>query len=71
MKPEHRKNNLSLGIDTEHVLEARLTRLNTWAGDLRTIKLKYAPKLRARGDTHRIAGRMRIVKHSAHILVKT
>ena len=69
IQPEHRKNNRILGIDTEHVLDARLTRLNAWAGDLRPIKLKCAPTLIARGDTHRIADRMRIVKQSDHILV--
>ena len=69
MKREHRKNHLILGIDTEHVLEVRLTILNTWAGELRTIKLKHAQTLIARGDTHRIADRMRIVKQSDHILV--
>ena len=64
MKPEHRKNNLSLGIDTEHVLDARLTRLNTWAGELRTINLiKKTPTLKERGHTHRIADSMHIGKH--------
>ena len=63
------RNRINLSIRTAHEFDARLTRLNAWAGDLKTIKLKCAPTLIARGDTHRIANRMRIVKSSDHTLV--
>ncbi|MFM7986030.1 MAG: hypothetical protein ACKPKO_42625, partial [Candidatus Fonsibacter sp.] len=58
-----------IGIDTEKVLEAGFTGLNTRAGDLLTVKYKYArPRAGGNVDAHRIADLMHIVLHSDHIL---
>ena len=59
-----------LGIDTEKVLEAGFTGLNTRAGDLLTVKFKYAkPAASGAVNTVRIADLMHVVLHSDHIRV--
>lgn len=66
---EYRDNKLILGIDTEKVLEAGFTGLNTRSGDLMTVKLSYADKGSAVGSTYsRLADRMHIVLHSDQIV---
>ena len=60
---EYRNNKLTMGIDTEKVIEAGWTGLNTRAGDLLTVKFKYNSD-----DADRYADRMHIVLHSDQIL---
>ena len=57
-----------LGIDTETVLEAGSTGLNTRSGDLIIIKFKYMPVVIAGGEPTRIADRTHNVLHYANIL---
>jgi len=58
-----------LGIDTEKVLEAGFTGLNTRAGDLLTVKFKYAkPSAGGAVNLVRVADLMHIVFHSDHML---
>ena len=52
-----------IGIDTEKVIEAGWTGINTRAGDLLTVKFKYITD-----DNSRYADRMHIVLHSDQIL---
>ena len=66
---EYRDHKMILGIDTEKVLEAGFTGLNTRSGDLMTVKLSYANKGSAVGSTFsRLADRMHIVLHSDQIV---
>ena len=66
---EYRDHKMILGIDTEKVLEAGFTGLNTRSGDLMTVKLSYANKGSAVGSTYsRLADRMHIVLHSDQIV---
>jgi hypothetical protein len=63
---EYRDNKLILGTDCEKVLDAGFTGLNTRAGDLMSVKLKYNDK---GGTTNtRLADRIHIVLHSDQIL---
>ena len=60
-----------LAIDTEKVLDAGWTGLNTRAGDLMFVKFEYnsARKYQAvAGDVKRLADRMHIVLHSDQIV---
>ena len=62
---EYRDYKFILGTDCEKVLDAGFTGLNTRAGDLMSVKLKYASK----GDNNdRLADRIHIVLHSDQIL---
>ena len=66
---EYKATKFVIGIDTEKVLEAGFTGLNTRAGDLLTVKFKYArPRAGGNVDAHRIANLMHIVLHSDHII---
>ena len=57
------------GIDTETVIEAGFTGLNTLAGDLLTVKFKYnTPAAGGAVAATRIANLMHIVLRSDHIL---
>jgi hypothetical protein len=60
---EYRSTKFILGTDCEKVLDAGFTGLNTRAGDLMSIKLKYADKA-----ANRLADRIHIVLHSDQIL---
>jgi len=60
---QYRDNKFVLGIDTEKVLEAGFTGLNTKAGDLMTVKFKYND-----GAPARLADRMHIVLHADMIV---
>jgi hypothetical protein len=62
---EYRDNKFILGTDCEKVLDAGFTGLNTRAGDLMSVKFKYAA--RGSGDS-RLADRIHIVLHSDQIL---
>ena len=70
MKPyEYKSNKMLIAIDTEKVLEAGFTGLNTRAGDLLTVKFKYnTPAAGGAIAATRIANLMHIVLHSDHIL---
>ena len=58
-----------IAIDTEKVLEASFTRLNTRAGDLLTVRFKYnTPAEGGAIDATRIANLMHIILQSDHIL---
>ena len=61
---EYRDNRLILGIDTEKSLGASLTGLNTRAGDLMTVRMKYSNAL----PNHLYADNMHIVLHTDNIL---
>ncbi len=62
---EYRSTKFVLGTDCEKVLDAGFTGLNTRAGDLMSVKLKYADK----GTSNsRLADRIHIVLHSDQIL---
>jgi hypothetical protein len=66
---EYKPTKFILGIDTEKVLEAGFTGLNTRAGDLLTVKFKYAqPSAGGVVNPVRVADLMHIVLHSDHIL---
>jgi len=60
---QYRNSKLVLGIDTEKVLDAGWTGLNTRAGDLMRIVFEYQ-----KADTKRYADRMHIVLHSDQIV---
>ena len=62
---EYRSTKFVLGTDCEKVLDAGFTGLNTRAGDLMSVKLKYADK--GTGN-NRLADRIHIVLHSDQIL---
>ena len=66
---EYRSHKLILGTDCEKVLDAGYTGLNTRAGDLMTVKLKYNDKgVLSSGSYARLADRIHIVLHSDQIL---
>jgi hypothetical protein len=66
---EYRSHKLILGTDCEKVLDAGYTGLNTRAGDLMTVKLKYNDKGNLENGSYtRLADRMHIVLHSDQIL---
>ncbi len=60
---EYRSTKFVLGTDCEKVLDAGFTGINTSAGDLMSVKLKYADK-----TATRLADRIHIVLHSDQIL---
>jgi hypothetical protein len=60
---EYRDYKMILAIDTEKVLEAGYTGLNTRAGDLLNIDLKYNSS-----DSNRLADRLHVVLHSDQIM---
>ena len=62
---EYRYSKFVLGTDCEKVLDAGFTGLNTRAGDLMSVKFKYASK--GTGDV-RLADRIHIILHSDQIL---
>ena len=65
---EYHEDKLVLGIDTDKLLEAGFTGLNTTAGDLLTVKFKHArPSAGGPTDDDRIGNLMHIVLHSDHI----
>ena len=66
---EYRDNKFILGTDCEKVLDAGFTGLNTRAGDLMSVKLKYNDKGTLAGGIYaRLADRIHIVLHSDQIL---
>ena len=62
---EYRYSKFVLGTDCEKVLDAGFTGLNTRAGDLMSVKFKYASKGTADA---RLADRIHIILHSDQIL---
>ena len=62
---EYRFSKFVLGIDCEKVLDAGFTGINTRAGDLMSIKLKYAS---SGLNSVRLADRLHIILHSDQIL---
>lgn len=62
---EYRDYKFVLGTDCEKVLDAGFTGLNTRAGDLMSVKLKYNSK---GTDNNRLADRIHIILHSDQIL---
>jgi hypothetical protein len=60
---EYRDFKFILGTDCEKVLDAGFTGINTRAGDLMSVSLKYAS-----AETIRLADRIHIVLHSDQIL---
>jgi hypothetical protein len=65
----YRSNKLVIGTDCEKVLDAGFTGINTRAGDLLTVKLKYADKgALANGIYANLADRIHIVLHSDQIM---
>jgi hypothetical protein len=67
---EYRYSKFVLGTDCEKVLDAGFTGLNTRAGDLLTVSLKYNSNTSTTTstDTNRLADRLHIVLHSDQIL---
>ena len=67
---EYRDNKLIIGTDCEKVLDAGFTGINTRAGDLMTVKLKYnsSGTPDANGVYPRLADRLHIVLHSDQIM---
>ena len=66
---EYRDNKFVLGIDCEKVLDAGFTGINTRAGDLMTVSLKYNDMgNQLNGVYDRLADRIHIVLHSDQIL---
>ena len=67
---EFRDNNFILATDTEKVLDAGFTGINTSAGDLMSVSLKFKDKGAAStgGTYSRLADRIHIVLHSDQIL---
>ena len=67
---EFRDNNFILATDTEKVLDAGFTGINTRAGDLMSMNLKFnSPGTLSAGGTYiRLADRIHIVLHSDQIL---
>ena len=61
---DYRSCKFIVGIDTEKILEAGFTGLNTKAGDLMTIKVKHGSAV----DTTRLCTKMYITLHSDQIL---
>ena len=61
---EYRDNKFIVGFDTEKVIEAGWTGMNTRSGDLLTVKMKYDPYC----PTTRQADRIHIILHSDQIL---
>ena len=61
---EYRDNRLILGIDTEKSLGASFTGLNTRAGDLMTVRMKYNNAL----SNKLYADNIHIVLHTDNIL---
>ena len=67
--PQYRDYKFILGTDCEKVLDAGFTGLNTRAGDLLTVSLKYADKGTLEGAIYpNLADRIHIVLHSDQIL---
>ena len=65
----YRSNKFVIGTDCEKVLDAGFTGINTRAGDLLTVKLKYADKGQlAAGVYSHLADRIHIVLHSDQIM---
>ena len=62
---QYRSNRFILGTDCEKVLDAGFTGLNTRAGDLMTVKFKYASK---GTNNANLADRLHIVLHSDQIM---
>ena len=66
---EYRSQKFVLGTDCEKVLDAGFTGLNTRAGDLMTVKFKYAGKgALSNGTWANLADRLHIVLHSDQIM---
>jgi hypothetical protein len=66
---EYRSQKFVLGTDCEKVLDAGFTGLNTRAGDLMTVKFKYAGKGALQNGTFaNLADRLHIVLHSDQIM---
>jgi hypothetical protein len=66
---EFRDNNFILATDTEKVLDAGFTGINTRAGDLMSVSLKFNnPGTVSNGVYPRLADRIHIVLHSDQIL---
>ena len=66
---EYRSNKLVIGTECEKVLDAGFTVINTRAGDLLTVKLKYADEgTAANGVYPNLADRIHIVLHSDQIM---
>jgi hypothetical protein len=67
---EFRDNNFILATDTEKVLDAGFTGINTRAGDLMSVNLKFKDKgtVSSGGTYPRLADRIHIVLHSDQIL---
>ena len=66
---EYRFSKFVLGTDCEKVLDAGFTGINTRAGDLMSVKLKYASKGTAVDNIYpRLADRLHIILHSDQIL---
>jgi hypothetical protein len=66
---EYRSNKLIIGTDCEKVLDAGFTGINTRAGDLMTVKFKYAGKgALANGVYANLADRVHIVLHTDQIM---
>ncbi len=64
---QYRDHKFVIGTDLERVLDAGFTGLNTRAGDLLSVKLKYN-SARFSTDGDRLADRMHIVLHSDQVL---
>ena len=65
----YESSNLCVATDTEKVLEAGFSGLNTRAGDLLTVKFKYnTPTTSGAVAATRNANLMHIVLHSDHII---
>ena len=68
---QYRDGRMILAIDTEKVLDAGWTGLNTRAGDLMSVKFEYNSAREDQAvatDTNRLADRMHIVLHSDQIM---
>ena len=66
---EYRSHKFIIGTDCEKVLDAGFTGLNTRAGDLMTVKLKYNGKGTLTNGTYaNLADRLHIVLHSDQIM---
>ena len=67
---EYRDNELIIGTDCEKVLDAGFTGINTRAGDLMPVTLKYnsSGTSDANGVYNRLADRLHIVLHSNQIM---
>jgi hypothetical protein len=61
---EYRSHKFIVGIDTEKILEAGFTGMNTKAGDLMTIKVKQASGI----DPSNLCNKVYITLHSDQIL---